>query len=155
VSPPATAEYPKTVVLRDGAHLVLAEMTDAERPAVAALLGRLPAAGAGLVVVAREEESVTAAVALEPVPAPGLAVALHIGLQPAYRGRRLGTWMLLDAIHVAAGRGAERLLVETSAANGDFLAALARLDFVAERAVGPGDDMVVLAKRLHHGWTDF
>ena len=150
----ARAEYPKTVVLTDGAHLVLRPMMPADREAVAALLlpeGRgAPVDAAEAVVLACDGERVVAAALLERT-APD-AAAVTVALDPAYRGRRLGTWMLLDCVHLAAGLGVVRL--EAVARRGDdaHLAALRRLDFVEQRAERSG---LVLAKTLHAAWTDF
>src|SRR5262249_54461231 len=70
------------------------------------------------------------------------------------RGRRLGTWMLLDAVHLAAALGVERLEAVVRPGDEARLAALRRLDFVDARAPGPAAG-VVLVKRPHAAWTGF
>jgi GNAT superfamily N-acetyltransferase len=144
---PPEREYPKTVVLRDGAHLVLRPCRAADAPALGGLAPRPDA----LVIVACEGEQVAGWVALAPIGPDAAAVA--VALDAAYVGRRLGTWLLLDAVHCAAGLGLARLVVEAPPATGDYRAALDRLDFVP--VGGTADRPARLVKTLHHGWTDF
>ena len=122
-------EYPKTVVLKDGAHLVL----------------RASADGGTIVVAAGDEGMLAGSARLGWTSDPA---TLAVALEPAYRERRLGTWMLLDGVHLAAALGATCVAVDVPAGGEAFRAALRRLDFVEER---PGR----FTKPLHHGWTDF
>jgi GNAT superfamily N-acetyltransferase len=156
VSGDPLAEYPKTIVLRDGAHLVLRRPTPADDRAVARLLAAAAAeAGApetaDAVVVAADGER-TAGVAL--LAKDGDAARVAVALDPAYRGRRLGTWMLLDAVHLASALGVARREAEVRADDADRLAALGRLDFVVD-ATRSSPGRLVLVKRLHAGWPDF
>jgi RimJ/RimL family protein N-acetyltransferase len=147
---PVSGDYPRTVVLKDGAHLVLRPMTEADREGVAARLGAAPPAEA-VVVVACEDKRVAGLLTLE---RRGDAGRLRIVLDPAYRERRLGTWMLLDAVHLAGALGLRRLEACPDREETAYRAALARLDFVEERLPGgaiPG----MLVKTLHVGWPDF
>ena len=151
------ADYPKTVVLTDGAQLVLRPLGDAERAALRALLARVaPAEGfapdAEHVILACDGERVVAAAALER-GVPEVA-RLRVAIDPEYRGRRLGTWLVLDGVHLAAGLGVERLEAAAHPGEAAYLAALERLDFVVDRA-RTSPSSVVLVKRLHRGWTDF
>jgi len=73
---------------------------------------------------------------------------VQIVLDPAYRERRIGTWMLLDAVHLAGALRCTRLETTAHAEDRSYRAALARLDFV-ERTAG------ALVKSLHAGWPDF
>ena len=145
----ALAEYPKTVVLKDGAHLVLRPVTPAERDAVARLL---PDGGTGgaAVVAAWAGDEIAAVARLEGTAADTASVA--VALAPAYRGRRLGTWMLLDCVHLAGALGFARLEAVVARDDDGQRAAFRRLDFVEERADAA---TVVLAKTLHAAWTDF
>ena len=156
----ALADYPKTVVLKDGAHLVLRPMTTADREAVAALRDRLPSGegreapfeAAEAMVLACDGKRVAAVALLERgTPDAG---AVSVVLDPGYRNRRLGTWMLLDCVHLAAGLGIARL--EAAARRGDdaYLAALRRLDFVEDRERASASQLV-LVKTLHEAWSDF
>ena len=79
---------------------------------------------------------------------------LRVAIDPEYRGRRLGTWLVLDGVHLAAGLGVERLEAAAHPGEAAYLAALERLDFVVDRA-RTSPSSVVLVKSLHRGWTDF
>jgi GNAT superfamily N-acetyltransferase len=145
VSAEALGEYPKTVVLKDGAHLVLRAMTDADRDRVAGLLGP---ARAEWVIVACDGARVVGAAGLARAAAGTAAVTLV--LDTAYRGRRLGTWMLLDCVHLATALGFVRLEATDVRDDGLYSAALRRLDFAPD-PVRPA----VVVKALHAAWTDF
>ncbi|TMA98749.1 MAG: GNAT family N-acetyltransferase, partial [Deltaproteobacteria bacterium] len=89
----ALADYPKTVVLTDGAQLVLRPLGGAERAALRALLARVApaegfAADAEHVILACDGERAVAAAALER-GVPEVA-RLRVAIDPEYRGRRLG-----------------------------------------------------------------
>jgi GNAT superfamily N-acetyltransferase len=159
------AEYPKTVVLKDGLHLVLRPQAAGAPDAVAALSASWPAAERPLPEPAAGAERITV-VALDGERVAGAAVlgrqggsgaTVTVAVASGYRGRRLGTWLLLDAAHLAAGLGLERLVAVARAGDQAYLAALRRLDFFAADAdlAGPSADRVVLAKTLHGAWTDF
>ncbi len=144
---PPDGEYPKTVVLRDGAHLVLRPGPAADAPA----LEGVEAGRDALVIVAWDGERAAGWVRLARIDPESAAVA--VALDAAYVGRRLGTWLLLDAVHCAVGLGLARLVVEPPPAAADYRAALERLDFVP--AGGTADRPARLVKALHRGWTDF
>ncbi len=182
-------EYPKTIVLADGTHLVLRPMTGVDEPALEALLARLPEeerarlpealaalarpraapsrdhSGRLLAVLALDGEQVAAVAVLERDASPSRrhVAEIVLAIDPGRRGRRLGTWMLLDCVHVAAGLGVERVVAPVAADEHAYLAALRRLDF-AEEAPAPDHRRgpagrpraaVVMVKTLHRGWTDF
>ena len=157
MSDDALADYPKTVVLTDGAHLILRPLGAAERDLLAVLLGRIqPAEHVALhgdpVIVACDGERVAAAAALAR-GVPGVA-RLTVVIDPEYGGRRLGTWLLLDGVHLAAGLGVERLEARVRRSDAAYLGALERLDFVADSARASPSELV-LVKRLYRTWTDF
>ena len=130
-------DYPRTVVLKDGAHLVL-------RPATADALGFVPG-GDAAVIVAVDGDRTAGATMLE---RRGDVGTVRVRLADAYRGRRLGMWMLLDAVHLASAFGLARLEARGDAGDAAYRAALRRLDFVED---APG----VLVKTLHASWPDF
>jgi hypothetical protein len=151
------AAYPKAVVLKDGAHLALRPLRAGEHDVLATLLGRVPRAErlspeAAPVILACDDERVVAAVGLV-CTVPEVA-RLGVTIDPEYRGRRLGTWLLLDGVHLAAGLGVERLEASVRAGDTAYRSALERLDFVADAARGSAASLV-LVKRLHRAWTDF
>jgi len=162
----ALDEYPRTVVLKDGAHLTLRPVAAGDGPAVAAFRARqAEAATAPLADVpsAAADRAVTIA-ALDGARVAGLLVLvrdgapveaeIRVALDAAYAGRRLGTWMLLDAVHLAAALGVVRLGASVRAGAETEQAALRRLDFVEDPSGGaPGLRRFV--KAIHAGWTDF
>jgi GNAT superfamily N-acetyltransferase len=154
VSGDPLAAYPKTVVLRDGLHVVLRPMTPADRPGVATLLagdGGPSVERADAVLVATEGER-TAGVAL--LARHGDAAHVAVELDPGYRGRRLGTWMLLDAVHLAGELGVARVEARVRPGDAPLEAALRRLDFVPAPP-RDADGARVFVKTIHAGWTDF
>ena len=143
-------DYPKTVVLNDGAHVVLRAMASGDAAAVARLIEGEPGAGDAVVVAVDGER--TAGVAR--LTRDGDAARVVVALDPAYRGRRLGTWMLLDAVHLASGLGAARLEASASPHDVERCAALRRLDFVADPARSSPAELVYV-KTLHAAWPNF
>ena len=149
------ADYPKTVVLKDGGHVILRPLGAAEGAVLRALLARVAPAERlvpGAIIVAWDGERAVAAAALERCM-PEVA-RLSVAIDPEYRGQRLGTWLVLDGVHLAAGVGVERLEATAHPGDAAYLAALERLDFVVD-AARTSPSSVVLMKRLHRGWTDF
>ena len=179
----ALTEYPKTVVLLDGTHLVLRPSGPEDTEAVASLVARLAAdeqwyvghdlrisaaraeAGELLGVLALDGERVVGWATLERTDEGSRRHAARVSLvlDPEFRGRRLGTWMLLDCVHVAGILGAERLVAEVPEHRRDHIAALRRLDFTEEAILrdahrtptGEPEAAVVLVKTLHPAWGDF
>jgi GNAT superfamily N-acetyltransferase len=154
---PPLDDYPKTVVLTDGMHVVLRPCTPGDRALMEVLRGRVGISearrirepGPGVVVIlAVAGERVAGALTLERDDG-----ALQIALDPDYYGRRLGTWMLLDAVHLATDLGMGQLVVRTGAGDEALRGALDRLDFQSEMVGRDGD--VTLRKALHRGWPDF
>jgi len=143
-------EYPKTVVLNDGLHVVLRAMVAGDAAAVARLLD--DDAGPRDAVVVAVDGARTAGVARLTVD--GDAARVAVALEPAYRGRRLGTWMLLDAVHLASGLGVARLEASTLPDDAERCAALRRLDFVVDPARSSASNLVCV-KTLHAAWPDF
>jgi RimJ/RimL family protein N-acetyltransferase len=171
----AVGAYPKTVVLTDGTHLVLRLGVPGDAAAVAGLASHgppdltlgpadLPDPQRTLTVVACDTARVVAAATLVRRPAREARVAsLGVRIDPAYQGRRLGTWMLLDGVHLAAALDIELLAAPSYPEAGPYLAALRRLDFVDDASLraqhrvpdGRTQGLVVLVKAVHRQWTDF
>ena len=177
--------YPKTVVLTDGAHLVLRVAVPADAPALTALGTHLPPGmrwepandpvvsrpdnrpARVLTVVACDAERVVAAATLtRPAESSGATddlASVAVRIDPAYQGRRLGTWMLLDCVHLAAALDIELLVALAHPEDEAYLAALHRLDFVDDGALRrrhrfPEVDasrVLALVKAVHREWTDF
>ncbi len=98
----------------------------------------------------------------------GYGASRHVGevrivIDPAYRGKRLGTWMILDLIQLATGLGLEKLVAEMPGNDLPALRAFQHLDFVRAGVIpelskapdGYPHDRVVLVKNLAPAWTDF
>jgi len=95
--------------------------------------------------------------------------ASHVGrfrivVLPAFRQKRLGTWLLLDLIQLAMDRGLEMLRADLVAGVEDAaIEAVQKFDFfkIAELKGyvkdihGNRQDLVLMAKRLHKEWSDF
>jgi GNAT superfamily N-acetyltransferase len=88
---------------------------------------------------------------------------IRISVDPSFRERHLGTWMLLDLINLAIAMGLETLimhLVENrdsslirSVKKLDFFERALLKDFVKDRE-GNLHNSVIMAKRLRRGWED-
>ena len=127
----ATAEYPKAIVLSDGRHLELRALSaDAAMLAIGAFDGERLAGQLRLVAVTPR------------------AAEVRVVLDPAYHGVRLGTWLLLDAIHAASHLELEQLVADPPV-DADHATALAHFDFVMR------DGESRLTKVLHRGWPRF
>jgi GNAT superfamily N-acetyltransferase len=89
---------------------------------------------------------------------------LRIMVHPEYRGQRLGTWMLLDAVRLAMSIGIEKLVaefvvgVEASAIKAahrlDFFEQAVLKDYVKDRN-GVSRDLMIMIKNVHSEWSDF
>jgi L-amino acid N-acyltransferase YncA len=89
---------------------------------------------------------------------------LRIMVHPAFRGLRLGNWMLVDAIKLAMDMGIEKLVAEFVAGVEDGgITAAHRLDFHKEAILqeyikdmrGRYKDLVIMVKNVHRDWSDF
>ena len=151
----ALADYPRTVVLTDGLHIVLRPMSPGDADRLGALRpgarDRLSVDAGHAVVLAWDGERVAAAAVLE---RRGDTGAVRIAIDPDYAGRRLGTWMLLDLVHLGAAMGFGTLEAAVPAADAPYREALRRLDFVEDRERSSPAE-AVLVKALHASWPDF
>jgi RimJ/RimL family protein N-acetyltransferase len=170
--------YPKTVVLTDGTHVELRLALAGDAAAIAALarygppdLGLPPGSDRAardlrrtLTVVASDTPGVVAeATLVRGQDRAAHAASLAVRIAPTHQGRRLGTWMLLDCVHLAATLDIELLAAPARRQDEAYLAALRRLDFVDDATLRaryhvPDSDargLVVLVKAVHRQWTDF
>lgn len=89
---------------------------------------------------------------------------IRISVDPSFREKRLGTWMLLDLINLAMAMDLETLIMQliedkdSSVIQGvkklDFIEEAVLKDYVKDRK-GTPHNLVIMVKRLHHGWDDF
>lgn len=182
-------EYPKEAILKDGTPVILRplEYGDAER--LVAFFQRIPeddrwylrhdvsdsatirqwALGVDyervIPIVAVHEGRIIGDVTLH---RRRYGSTRHVGevrivIDPHYRSKRLGTWMLLDIVQLATGLGLEKLVAEVACNETAALKAIRRLDFVREAVisefhkdrVGNECDMAIMVKNLAPTWTDF
>jgi L-amino acid N-acyltransferase YncA len=99
----------------------------------------------------------------------GFGATSHVGrfrivVLPAFRQKRLGTWLLLDLIQLAMDRGLETLRADLVAGVEEgAIEAVQKFDFFKFAELkdyvkdihGNRQDLVVMVKRLHKGWSDF
>lgn len=182
-------EYPKEAILKDGTRVTLRplEREDAER--LAAFFQRIPEddrwylrhdvsdpATVRQWALQVDYERVIPIVAVNEERIVGDATlhrrrygsSRHVGevrivIDPDYRSKRLGTWMLLDLVQLATGLGLEKLMAEAASNETAALKAIRRLDFVREAVIsefhkdraGNECDLVIMVKNLAPTWTDF
>lgn len=89
---------------------------------------------------------------------------LRIIVLPEFRQKRLGSWMLLDLIHLSMEKGLRELRADFVVGIEDAAIEAARkLDFFKVAVLpeyvksprGTRYDLQVMIKRLHRGWGDF
>ena len=184
-------EYPKQVILKDGTEIVLRILRTTDFKSLREFFNRIPEeerwltkhdlADSDLIETWVEQIDLDRAI---PVVADldgrlvgqavlhrhGYGCTAHIGrlrilVDPEFRGRRLGTWLMFDIINLGINVGLERLEarlamgLEDAAIQGcrklDFYEA-AKLPRYA-KSFGGQDyyDLMIMIKRLHAGWDDF
>ncbi|MFP4037003.1 MAG: N-acetyltransferase family protein [Desulfobacteraceae bacterium] len=176
-------EYPKEIILRDGRGVSLRPLGPEDGPLLRRMLERLteedlwflglgePVPGfvekwvneAGkdrlfTVCAVLEGEMVAAAALIRERPgAEGHVGRIQTSVIPAYREKKLGTWMLFDLINAAMSMGLERLIMRmVEGRDASLMRAMEKLgftreavlkDFIKDRA-GNYRDLVLMVKRL-------
>jgi L-amino acid N-acyltransferase YncA len=157
----ALADYPKTIILKDGDAVTLRPLTAADAEPLVAFFQRIPeqdrwylrhdVRDAAMVrqwarevnyarvipIVAVKNERILGDATLHRHP---YGSSRHIGevrivIDPSVRGQRLGTWMVLDVIQLATGLGLEKLVAEIVSGETAALKAFRHLDFVREAVI--------------------
>jgi GNAT superfamily N-acetyltransferase len=182
--------YPKEAILKDGTGVTLRPLRPGDEPLLYALFRRLSedelwflnhdVSDPGLIakwIRDLDPKRVLSVVAVLEGRIVGNAVLMrksfgaksHIGkiritVDPAFREKRLGTWMLLDLINFAMMLGLEMLVMrlvqgrDEAVINGvkklDFREEAVLRDHVLDRAGHP-QNLIVLVKRLPLRWDDF
>jgi len=87
---------------------------------------------------------------------------VRISVAPAYRGKRLGTWMLLDLVNLGMDIGLKMLVMrlfperDTSIIRGaeriEFVREATLKDYAIDRSGNP-HDLLILVKRLPEAWV--
>jgi RimJ/RimL family protein N-acetyltransferase len=182
-------EYPKEAILKDGTRVTLRPLERGDAEQLVAFFQRIPeddrwylrhdvsnpttvrqwALGVDyervIPIVAIHEGQIIGDVTLH---RRRYGSTRHVGevrivIDPDYRTKRLGTWMLLDIVQLATGLGLEKLVAEVASNETAALKAIRRLDFVREAVIpefhkdraGNERDLVVMVKNLAPRWTDF
>jgi RimJ/RimL family protein N-acetyltransferase len=182
-------EYPKEAILKDGTRVTLRPLERGDAEQLVAFFQRIPeddrwylrhdvsnpttvrqwALGVDyervIPIVAIHEGQIIGDVTLH---RRRYGSTRHVGevrivIEPDYRTKRLGTWMLLDIVQLATGLGLEKLVAEVASNETAALKAIRRLDFVREAMIpefhkdraGNERDLVVMVKNLAPRWTDF
>jgi RimJ/RimL family protein N-acetyltransferase len=182
-------EYPKEVILKDGTPVMLRPLERGDAEQLVAFFQRIPeddrwylrhdvsdSATVRQWALGVNYERVIPIIALSAGRIVGdttlhrrcYGSSRHVGeirivIDPDYRTKRLGTWMLLDLIQLATGLGLEKLVAEVASTETAALRAIRRLDFVREGVIpelhkdrtGQECDLVIMVKNLAPTWTDF
>jgi L-amino acid N-acyltransferase YncA len=181
-------KYPKEVVLKDAQEALIRPLTEADEPLLRQFYADIPeedrwymrydVMDPGVIRAwVQGREGVFSIIAL----AGGRIVAharlhtrptgcyhhqgrLRIIVMPEYRSKRLGSWMLLDLIHVAMDKGLRELRADfvvgieaaaiETAYKLDFFKKGILEDFVIDPR-GKLHDLLIMTKRLHRDWGDF
>jgi ribosomal protein S18 acetylase RimI-like enzyme len=89
---------------------------------------------------------------------------IRISVDPSFRDRRLGTWMLLDLMNLAMAIGLQVLVMRLiQDRDASVIAGVRKLDFTEEAIVkdyvldreGNPHNLVIMTKRLQTDWDDF
>lgn len=182
-------DYPKEAILKDGTGVTLRPLQEGDQGPLARMFNRLPeddrwfldhdVADHAVIedwVKDRDMNRVFSIVAVLEGEIIGHATLLrkyygsksHIGkirisVDPSFRERHLGTWMLLELINTAMETGLETLIVSLvrerdssmirSVKKLDFFEDAVLRDYVKDRG-GIPHDLIIMVKRLHRGWED-
>lgn len=183
------AEYPKEIILKDGTRVTLRPMEHNDEGKLLTFFRRIPEQDRWYLrddvsdpqtihrwaeelnyervipVLAWTEERIIGNATLH---RRHYGSSQHVGkirivIDPDYRMKRLGTWMTLDLVQLAARTGLEKVVAEVAQEETAAIQALRRLDFVCEGRIpelhkdpkGNPYDLLILVKSLHPGWTDF
>ncbi len=182
--------YPKGLVLKDGTEAVIRPLEESDEEALVRFYADLPdkdrwymrydaldpaiikkwirRIGRGHVhsTVALSSEKMIGHASLH---TRGFGSTKHVGrlrvsVDPEFRHKRLGTWMLLDLIQLAMDRGLELIRsdfvigIEDAAIEAayklDFFKEAVLKDYVKDQR-GYKYDLQIMVKRLHKDWGDF
>jgi len=179
--------YPKEIILRDGAGVTLRPLQQGDEDLLFRMYNRLPEEdrwfldadvsnietirnwvmetekkGLVSIVGALEGEIIAHAVLLW----RSYGAKRHIGkirltVDPSFRERHLGTWILLDIHNLAISMGLEMLVMRLIAGRDSYvIKGVRRLDFSEEAVLknyvkdreGNPHDLLIMVKRLKRGW---
>jgi GNAT superfamily N-acetyltransferase len=184
--------YPKAIVTKDGTPVLLRPLKPDDEARLRAFFSRIPREELwfrredvqdpqvirqwierlncdrvlSMVAVKETDGAIIANLSLHRRPFGCLSHIGHIRIlvDPAHRSQRLGTWMLLDMVKMAADMGVEKLVSEfvagveeaaiLAAQKMDFFKEAVLHDYVKDLA-GKLHDLIIMIKTLHREWSDF
>jgi len=181
--------YPKEIILSDGTGLTLRPLRAGDEEALHRMFGRFPPDDRWFLegdvtdfdlikrwVNQRDSEKKVALVGeLEGriiahaylnrryYGSKGHVGKIRVSVDPAFRERHLGTWVLLDLVNLAMSMGLELLVMDlVEGRDVSVIRGLKKLDFDQEAVLkgyvrdqeGLSNNLVIMVKRLHQGWKD-
>lgn len=185
-----TKDYPKEIILKDGTGVTLRLLEEGDQEALFAFFNGLPEEElwflnhdvtdprlidiwvkhidqertVSLVAVLGGRIVANALLMRKRFGAKSHIGKIRIAVDPDFRERRLGTWMLLDLITLAMAKGLRMLVMKlVEGRDAAVITGVQRLDFVQEAVLkgylldraGAPQTMVIMTKRLPTDWGDF
>jgi ribosomal protein S18 acetylase RimI-like enzyme len=182
--------YPKEIILKDGTGVTLRPLAVGDEDALLAMFKRLPEEdlwflnhdvtdrkriaqwirdldpGRVVSVVALLEGRIiaNAALMMKAYGAKRHIGKIRISVDPAFRDKRLGTWMLLDLVNLAMAVRLRLLTMRLVLGRDDaVINGVRKLNFKEEAVLkdyvldtkGNPHDLVIMTKRLPTEWDDF
>ena len=182
--PKLLKDYPKEVILKDGTGVTLRPLKDGDENALFEMFRRLSVddlwflnhdvSDPGLIadwINNLDTNRVISIVALLEGRIVGNAVLMmkrhgaksHIGkvrisVDPGFRDRRLGTWMLLDLVNLSMAMGLQMLVMRlVQDRDASLINGVRKLGFIEEAVLknylmggeGQAHNLVIMTKRLH------
>lgn len=183
-------DYPKEVILKDGSGVTLRPLRAGDEDALFGMFKRLPeddmwfmnhdVSGSGPVddrvknldpkkvisIVALLKGSIVAnaALVMRTYGAKSHIGKIRISVDPLFREKRLGTWMLLDLVNLAMAIGLKMLVMrlvqdrDSTVINGvrklGFVEEAVLKDYLLDREENP-HNLVIMVKHLPVEWGDF
>ncbi len=183
-------DYPKEVILKDGSGVTLRPLKEGDGDALSGMFKRLSlddlwflnhdVSGSGLVdnwiknldpsrvisIVALLKGRIiaNAALMMKTYGAKSHIGKIRISVDPSFREKRLGTWMLLDLVNSAMAIGLKMLVMrlvqdrDSTVINGvrklGFVEEAVIKDYVLDREGNP-HNLIIMTKHLPLEWDDF
>jgi len=183
-------DYPKEIILKDGSGVSLRPLRAGDEKALFEMFSRLSEDDlwflnhdvseprlfenwvAGLdpdrvisVVAVLEGRIIANAVLMRKIYGAKSHIGkIRISVDPGFREKRLGTWMLLDLVNLAISIGIRMLVMDlVEGRDAAVIASVKKLDFTEEAVLknylldraGNPHNLVILGKRLPVEWGDF
>ncbi len=181
-------KYPKEIVLKDCTEVIIRQLAEEDEPALRLFYSKIseedrwfmrfdvmdPAVIRSWVQDREEVISIIAVAAGDIVAHARLHThkygcyhhqgRMRIIVLPEYRQKRLGSWMILDLIHVAMEKGLREIRADfVVGVEQAAIESANRLDFFKKALLeafiidpqGRLHDLLIMTKQLHKDWGDF